>query len=77
MTGKNMPQELITPEEAWRLFEYSSAEAMFRTISLCHIFVERDEKTTDLAFNFYSLLAFCYDTGRCQGIREERAKRKP
>ena len=81
MTGKNATQERITPEEAIALFEYASCEEMRRAKALYDMY--RQEKEVRNAplwdmldlWDLMSILSFVYDTGRVQGMREERARR--
>ena len=81
MTGTTMPPVRINPEEAITLFQYASCEEMYRAKELFDEFKKarglRDAalwEHLDL-WEGMSLLSFIYDTGRVQGIREERAKR--
>lgn len=64
MIGKYSPQELITPEEAIALFEYGTIAEMYTVKALFDIYRQRHGVDADRL----------YDTGRIQGIREERAK---
>ena len=81
MTGKNATTERITPEEAIALFEYASTEEMYRAKALYDMYRQQKEVRNaplwdmlDL-WDLVSILSFVYDTGRVQGMREERAKR--
>lgn len=81
MTGKNATQERITPEEAIALFRYASTEEMYRVKALYDMYMKENEvhnaplwDMLDL-WDLMSILSFVYDTGRVQGMREERAKR--
>ena len=76
MLGIKQPPKLITPEEAITLFEYTTLDEMHIAKSLYDIFEERKMKGSDVYWNLLTLLTFLYITGRIQGIREERAKRK-
>ena len=81
MIGAKMPPVRINPEEAISLFKYASIEEMYRAKDLFDEFKEarglRDAALCELLdlWEVMSLLSFVYDTGRVQGIREERAKR--
>ena len=76
MTGKNLPAQMITPEEALALFEHSTTEEIMRAKELCDAYQEANPyKDADHRWKFYNLLSFVYGAGRVQGIREERAKR--
>lgn len=76
MTGKAPIQQLIAPDEAMKLFRYAGRQEMYIAKDLHDIYREQREKTGDSLWDMMSLLSFVYDTGRVQGIREERAKRK-
>lgn len=80
MTGKTMPSVRINPEEAIALFKYATIEEMHRVKDLFDEFKKARElrnaplwESLDL-WDVLSLLSFVYDTGRVQGIREERGK---
>lgn len=73
MTGKAPIQQLIAPAEAIELFKYAGIREMYIAKDL-HDFY-RAQKGRD-SWDMMSLLSFVYDTGRVQGMREERAKRK-
>ena len=75
MLGKKLPPIRITPEEAIALFEYATAEEMYRAKALYDTYREAKGTHTDSLWDIMSLLSFVYDTARIQGIREERAKR--
>lgn len=82
MRGKAIPPVMIEPKEAVRLSKYMTTEEMDRAKGLFEAYQAseglRDAglwKCLDL-WDIMSLLAFVYDTGMVQGIREERA-RKP
>ena len=81
MTGKNATQERITPQEAIALFHYAGSEELQRAKALYDAYRAENEvcypalwDNLDL-WDLVSLLAFAYDTGKVQGIREERAKK--
>ena len=81
MIGKTMPPARINPEEAIALFRYATIEEMYRVKDLFAEFKKAGRlrnaplwEGLDL-WDVLSLLSFAYDTGRVQGIREERAKR--
>ena len=80
MTGCKPTQERIAPEEAMKLFAYASAEEIYRAKALYDTYREtkdvRNPELWDLLdlWDLISLLSFVYDTGRVQGIRQERAK---
>ena len=76
-----MPPVRINPDEAITLFKYARCEEMYRAKDLFDEFKKakglRDAAMWELLdlWEVISLLSFVYDTGRVQGIREERAKR--
>lgn len=74
MVGKYSPQELITPEEAIALFEYGTIAEMYTAKALFDIYRQRHGVDADRLWDTMRVLSFAYDTGRIQGIREERAK---
>ena len=76
MTGKFSPAEMITPQEALRIFEHSTTEEIARAKDLYDTYRESIKpQSNDVFWNFMSLLSFIYVAGRIQGIREERAKK--
>ena len=72
---------MIEPQEAIALFGYAKTEEMQRAKELYEAYIEAKEVSCkplwDLLdlWDLMSVLSFVYDTGRVQGIREERAKR--
>lgn len=80
MTGYKPTLERITPEEAMNLFAYASTEEIHRAKALYDVYREskgvRNAPLWDMLdlWDLMSLLSFVYDTGRVQGIRQERAK---
>ena len=77
MNGKTPHKELISPQEALKLFEHSTTEEIIRAKDLCDAYKNADRTvSSDIYWNFLQLLSFVYGAGRIQGIREERAKRK-
>ena len=81
MIGTTLPPVKISPEEAISLFKFAGCEEMYRAEELYDKFKKskglRNEVLWELldTWDVMSLLSFVYDTGRVQGIREERAKR--
>ena len=81
MIGKQLPPEMITPAEAIALFDYSGGEELQRALALYRTYTEskgiRKSGLWDMLdlWDLASVISFAYDTGRVQGIREERAKR--
>ena len=75
MNGKYTITERITPQEAVKLFEYSKVGEIHIATRLYDAYTQSHYPKEDLLCGFLTLLSFIYDTGRVQGIREERAKR--
>lgn len=81
MNGVKLPPVMIEPEEAIKLFRHAKTEEMYRAKELYEAYIEAKEMTCkplwDLLdkWDLMSVLSFVYDTGRVQGIREERARR--
>lgn len=76
MTGKAPIQQLIAPAEAMELFKYAGVWEMYIAKDLYDFYRAKRERNSDSLWDMMSLLSFIYDTGRVQGMREERAKRK-
>lgn len=76
MNGKQSPSELISPEEAINLFKYAKIDEVYRVKALYATYRQYRKTDNDISWYFMCLLSFVYDTGRVQGIREERAKTK-
>lgn len=76
MVGKSPIQQLIKPDEAIQLFRYACASEMLIAKSLYFFYRDQKKDNGDIVWDFISALSFIYDTGRVQGIREERAKKK-
>lgn len=75
MTGYTTPPLMITPDEAIALFEYARVAEMYRAKALYDAYIESRKQSSDTLWELMSLLSFIYDTGRVQGIREERKKK--
>lgn len=75
MNGVKLPPVMIEPQEAIALFGYAKTEEMYRVKDLYTAYREAKGTDTDSLWDLMSVLSFVYDTGRVQGIREERAKR--
>lgn len=69
-------QQLIAPAEAMELFRYAGIQEMRIAKDLHDFYRAQKERHSDSLWDMMSLLSFVYDTGRVQGMREERAKRK-
>lgn len=83
MNGKTAPAERITPAEALQLFDFATAKEIYIARELYTAYKEIHETHFNLAdanaeelYKLCELLSFVYDTGRVQGIREERAKKR-
>lgn len=76
MTGKAPIQPLIAPAEAIELFKHAGIREMYIAKDLYDVYRAQRGRDSDILWDTMSLLSFIYDTGRVQGMREERAKRK-
>ena len=76
MTGKAPIHQLIAPAEAMELFKYAGIREMYIAKDLYDFYRAQRGRNSDSLWDTMSLLSFVYDTGRVQGMREERAKRK-
>lgn len=76
MTGYITPPLMITPDEAIVLFKHARVTEMYRAKDLYDAYIGSRKQSGNAFWEFMSLLSFIYDTGRVQGIREERAKKK-
>lgn len=76
MTGKAPIQQLIAPAEAMELFKYAGIREMYIAKDLYDFYRAQRGRDSDSLWDMMSLLSFIYGTGRVQGMREERAKRK-
>lgn len=76
MTGKAPIQQLVAPAEAMELFRYAGIQEMHIVKDLYAFYRAQKGRHSDILWDMMSLLSFIYDTGRVQGMREERAKRK-
>ena len=81
MRGSQEIKQRITPAEAMQLFEFARTEEMYIAGELYQEYRTANEMRESPVWDILdtwdtlALLAFVYDTGRVQGIREERAKR--
>ena len=76
MTGYITPPLMIAPDEAIALFKHARITEMYRAKDLYDAYIESRNQSSDTLWELMRLLSFIYDTGRVQGIREERAKKK-
>lgn len=76
MTGKAPIQQLVAPDEAMELFKYAGIREMYIAKDLYDFYRAQKGRDSDSLWDTMSLLSFIYVTGRIQGMREERAKRK-
>ena len=67
---------LIAPAEAMELFRYAGIQEVHIAKDLHDFYRAQKGRHSDSLWDMMSLLSFVYDTGRVQGMREERAKRK-
>lgn len=76
MMGKNTFTELITPSEAKGLMKHATLHEAVVTMLLCEEYYSRPFSELSVDWEFLQFLSFLYDTGRIQGIREERQKQR-
>lgn len=76
MNGKYIPAQRITPQEAIRLFDFATSYEMTICKELYEEYRRSRGRDKDYFWDLMSVCCFCYDTGRVQGIREERAKHR-
>ncbi len=76
MNGKHLPSALIEPQEALALSNYMKIEEIHRVKLLYVAYRATKAVDKDILWDFFKVLSFMYDTGRIQGIREERAKKR-
>lgn len=76
MQGKRTPPTLIDPEE---IVELCLSYATIDTGNVAAELVEHYNRKSPYTgrYRTFCLLATLYEAGRIQGMREERAKRKP
>lgn len=75
MRGNYSFTKMISPEEAIKLFRYAKTTEIYIVNELFNFY--REQKVyRNSQIDLLYLLSFIYDTGRVNGIREERAKRK-
>lgn len=75
MVGKQLSIK-VTPGEALGLFPYATSEELCIAMDLYKAYRSAHSVDADRVWDLMSLLAFAYITGRVQGIREERSKKK-
>ena len=77
MTGmKSIEQPLITVAEALELSEHIKLSEMCIAMELFDALEKKHGSSKYSLWNSACSVAFVYDAGRVQGIREERARRK-
>ena len=69
-------KELISPEEAVALFQYATMEDVQIAKTLYDTYREHEEQTKNRLWDIVGLITFSYDTGRVQGLREARARKR-
>ena len=68
---------LINPTEALELFSHCRCYNMKRIKDLATAYIkQKNLKNDSSVWQFLIFLSFIYETGRIQGIREERMRRK-
>lgn len=70
-------EQLVSPKEAIHLYQYATVVSVY----LAKEIAEEYAKTKHISlanqpFEFFVLLSLLLETGRIQGIRQERQKRK-
>ena len=81
MVGKQHPAERIEANEAIKLFDFATIESMYRCMDLYKAYRGTKEVRNPIlwdnldSWDLMRVLSLCYDAGRVQGIREERAKK--
>lgn len=75
MTGKESIKPLITPAEAFELSEHIKLSEMMIAIELYDFYRLHRATSHESYWDLACVLSFVYDTGRVQGIREERTRR--
>lgn len=77
MTGmKSIEQPLITVTEALELSKHIKLTETYIATELFSAFEKKHGSALLSRWNLACAVAFVYDAGRVQGIREERARRK-
>lgn len=79
MHGKFTPKQMITPEEAVRLTDHEHVGITAHLASDFKVAYIADQKRRGMYEHLGDIFlhAFLFDAGRIQGIREERARRRP
>lgn len=77
MTGKkSIEHQLITIAEALMLSEHIKISETRIALELFEAYTKEHGSTLPYSWELACALTFIYDTGRIQGMREIRAKRK-
>lgn len=72
--GEDVYSLFLKAAKAIALFEYGTIAEMYTAKALFDIYRQRHGVDADRLWDTMRVLSFAYDTGRIQGIREERAK---
>lgn len=75
MIGKNEIIPRINADEALSLFRYANAREMHIAKELYDAYRAKHGTDQNALWDMLRVLSFIYDTGRVQGIREERARK--
>lgn len=76
MQGKRTPPTMINPVETVELcLQYGTIDSGSIAVEIANRYEERTPYTG--RYRLFCLLGTVYEAGRLQGIREERARRKP
>lgn len=74
---QDTPPELITPEEAVKIIKPNGTlEAMIRALAVAEQYNSAAARFFCCDWELARILALVYDTGRIQGIREQRQRKK-
>ena len=80
--SKKPEQQLVNMKEMKKLFEYTTASELYIAKEIADTWEHRDRGNWetlegDWQWDLLCMIAAAYITGRTQGIREERQRRKP
>lgn len=76
MVGEMPITELISPQEALSLSQFITAGEIIIAMNLITTYLQQNPLSENFKWDIDLLIAYVYSTGRVQGIREERQKRK-
>lgn len=76
MVGEMPITELISPQEALSLSQFITAGEISIAMDLITTYLQQNPLRENCKWDIMLLITYVYSTGRVQGIREERQKRK-